>query len=440
MTVAAATGDNDPLSPRSQVRNMALYVASAAMAYTAAPILYVGILQASLCHSLGASDTVANLPYTAFFCALAAPLFITSRFQSVSSIRPMLVANYLITALAGLAVWGILYFPFSTLGRLVAITLHAACIGVTTGVIYVFLWGVVSRGIASRWRGLTFALAYGCGPMFAVAGSIVAQWILSGKLELSLTPALPSASSLTSDSQMLQFPQNFALLYAATSPLMLVGALCACFYVVPQNENGEPPRVRVLANLLQTNREVFSDPVLRRTVMAYLIVVAGSSVVTIMSLYTPQALGRPPEELAGYQTALKFAFKMTTGLVLAWLFARTHAKLGLIVPTGMCLCGVLWVLFMPHTWFLIAFGLMGAGDLYGVYFPNYVMSGSPADRVRHNIAYLQFMSLPVSVAPAALGVVSDLYGHRMAFAAAAFLLSAALLIIICLLPAQPQAK
>jgi hypothetical protein len=221
---------------------------------------------------------------------------------------------------------------------------------------------------------------------------------------------------------------------------MLVGALCASFYVVPRSEGGELPRVPVLANLLQTNREVFHDSALRRTVMAYLLVVAGSSVVTIMSLYTPQALGRPPEELAGYQTALKFAFKMTIGLALGWLFVRTHAKMGLIVPTSMCLCGVLWVLFMPHAWFLVAFGLMGAGDLYGVYFPNYIMSGSPTHRVRHNIAYLQFMSLPVSVAPAALGAISDVYGHRTAFATAACSLTAALFLIICLLPTHPHAK
>jgi hypothetical protein len=274
--------------------------------------------------------------------------------------------------------------------------------------------------------------------MFAVAGSIGAQWILSGKLQISLTPALASASSSPSDSQILQFPQNFALLYAATSPLMLVGALCASFYAVPRSTNGELPGVPVLANLLQTNREVLRNQVLRRTVMAYLLLVAGSSVVTIMTLYTPQALGRPPEELAGYQTALKFAFKMTIGLALGWLFVRTHAKMGLIIPTSMCLCGVLWVLFMPHSWFLLAFGLMGAGDLYGVYFPNYVMSGSPAHRVRHNIAYLQFMSLPVSVAPAALGAISDTYGQVAAFATAALSLTAALLIIIGLLPAQPH--
>jgi hypothetical protein len=109
----------------------------------------------------------------------------------------------------------------------------------------------------------------------------------------------------------------------------------------------------------------------------------------------------------------------------------------LIVPTSLCLCGVLWVLLLPHSWFLFAFGFMGAGDLYAVYFPNYIMSRSSPNKVRHNIAFLQLTSLPVCMAPAALGAISDVFGHRASFVAAAILLAVSLALIIMSLPLDP---
>ena len=34
-------------------------------------------------------------------------------------------------------------------------------------------------------------------------------------------------------------------------------------------------------------------------------------------------------------------------------------------------------MLVPGPWFLLAFGLLGAGELYGVYFPNYILCCSP---------------------------------------------------------------
>jgi len=418
------------------VRNITLYAATAALLYMSAPILYVGIVQASLCHSLGASDTVANLPLTAFYCALATPPLIAWQFHTVGAIKPVLISSYSMAALAGLIVATLLLMPVDSVVQLTAVVFHGACMGATTGVAGVFIWEVVNLGIAPKHRGLTYALAYGAGPLFAVAGSVAAQHILSGNLHLSW-PWMQNEGTAATARYSLSFPANFAVLFAATVPLMGTAAILASRYRLPVPGATVLPRTPLIASLWKTSKQIFHDDVLRRTFTAYVLVVAGSSVITIMSLYTEEAMGRLPEEYVGYQSAIEFAFKMVAGLFLGWLFTRTNPKTGLIVPTALCLCGVLWVLWLPHFLFLAAFGFMGAGDLYAVYFPNYILVRSARDRVRHNIAFLQLVSLPVSAAPTALGAISDAFGKRTSFVTAAFVLTAALTVIIASPPLDP---
>ena len=53
---------------------------------------------------------------------------------------------------------------------------------------------------------------------------------------------------------------------------------------------------------------------------------------------------------------------------------------------------VLWAWFIPGHLYLLAFGIMGAGELGGVYFPNYVISiSSTADSTR-NLAILSLVT------------------------------------------------
>ena len=51
-----------PLSGREQTRNIILYAAINSLVYLAAPVLYVGLVQAALLEKLGADKTTANLP------------------------------------------------------------------------------------------------------------------------------------------------------------------------------------------------------------------------------------------------------------------------------------------------------------------------------------------------------------------------------------------
>jgi len=59
---------------------------------------------------------------------------------------------------------------------------------------------------------------------------------------------------------------------------------------------------------------------------------------------------------------------------------------------------------------------MGAGELGGVYFVNYVISISPPATTTRNIAFLSLVSPVSSVAPAIHGSLTDAYGFNASFA------------------------
>src|SRR5262245_17357758 len=60
------TADDCRLPARVQTRNVILFGLTVGAYYLAAPVLYVGIVQANLLNELGADDVVANLPSTLY--------------------------------------------------------------------------------------------------------------------------------------------------------------------------------------------------------------------------------------------------------------------------------------------------------------------------------------------------------------------------------------
>ena len=46
------------------------------LTFLAVPVTYIDIVQAALCHRLGASATTANLPAAAYFLGAFAPIFL----------------------------------------------------------------------------------------------------------------------------------------------------------------------------------------------------------------------------------------------------------------------------------------------------------------------------------------------------------------------------
>ena len=64
--------------PAAEFRNGLAFTGVTILTYLAAPVLYVGVVQAALCAKLGANATIANLPSTVFILGGVAPLLVSS--------------------------------------------------------------------------------------------------------------------------------------------------------------------------------------------------------------------------------------------------------------------------------------------------------------------------------------------------------------------------
>ena len=127
-----------------------------------------------------------------------------------------------------------------------------------------------------------------------------------------------------------------------------------------------------------------------------------------------------------------------TGLVLGWILVRTHPRLGLLATTFLGLAGLVWALLVPEKWYLLSFGMLGAGELYGIYYQNYLISCSPTSMVRRNLAYASLLALPVTFGPVMFGLISDNYGLRCSIKVAAVLLASTVLLVQFALPRWPS--
>ena len=201
------------LAENLQNRNCAIFAACVSLVYLAAPVLYIGFVQAALCEKLGASDTISNLPSTAYMALAVFPVLIAWLVPQVRLLRPAISLSYAITAVMGLLVAVALVLPIPTWLRIAAMVAHGAILGCTNGVVATFNWEVLGRGVSESRRGRAFTLAYGVGPMFAVVGSLGSQIIVKGEL-FGLRPDwLPQ----------FEYPWNFAMLFGANAPIMGAG-------------------------------------------------------------------------------------------------------------------------------------------------------------------------------------------------------------------------
>ncbi|MFM8286156.1 MAG: MFS transporter [Planctomycetaceae bacterium] len=150
------------------------------------------------------------------------------------------------------------------------------------------------------------------------------------------------------------------------------------------------------------------------------------------------ATAQGEDDTQGLQNLLRFSFKAVTGLALGWLLATRGPRAALVATTGLMLLGMGWALQVTGWWYLLTSGLLGAGELFGAYFPNYVASASSRRSVRANIALLNLLSTGVGFASVLYGWLAATYGLRSSFYAAASLLALALVLIFQTLPRRPQ--
>jgi MFS family permease len=423
-----------PLPYSTQTRNLCIFAANWALIYFASPVTYVGVLQATLVNQLGFTDKEANLPAGVYLWMAPLAVMILCRFPQARMLKPLMIGAFAAATLLGMAVAAALFSPHRMV-LFAALVAYAVVWGCGNGLIASCQWEMVGRGVAESRRGTALALAFGAGPVLAVIASLVSQTILGGAAAGFTVPFVPH----------LEFPWNFAALYGASVPIMLLGALISSFYVLPPSAV-EPPRRPWLESVFGGLSEFVGYRVLLVATIAYVLVYSGHEVLQNLSLYASEAFGARPSDYAGLQMTLRFGAKIVAGFALAWLLVCTHPKMLLIATATLTLSAVIWTLVVPGKWYLAAFAILGAGELFGVYYLNYIVGCSAPEQMRRNIGFASMATMLVGFAPVMYGAISDAFepdkkfGFQMSFVAASALLVTTITLVATTLPAQPKPR
>lgn len=386
-----------PLPRAVQTRNLLVFAGNWGLIYLASPVTYVGVFQATLVDDLKFSNTVANLPATVYLWASPLSVLVLCRFPRVRMLKPLLLTVFLAGALMGALVTVALLSGNPNV-LLAALITYAAVWGCANGVSAACQWEMIGRGVSASRRGQALTLSFGFGPMLAVLASVVSQSILPAKDVGLALPFIPR----------LDYPWNFAVLYGASIPIMLLAAFLSSLYVTPPPAI-EPPRQPFLVSVFGGFGEYFRYRLLLIATIAYVLVYSGHEVMQNMSLYGKEMLR---QDYAGYQMTLRFGFKIFAGFALGWLLIKTNPKALLIATASLTFISVAWALAVPGMWYLISFGILGAGELFGVYYLNYILGCSPPENMRRNIGFASMATMLVGFAPIIYGTISDGFGRQ----------------------------
>lgn len=442
-----------PLGRGAQTRNLLLFAACTGLQYLAAPVGYVGVTQASLCDKLGASATVANLPATMYFAGTAVPLVIAWFVPYVAYLKRTLIVCYAANAAALAGVAAVLYGPLPDEIKIASVIGQAAVAGMTMAAAIMFLWEVVGRGVSAARRGPALALAFGVGPLLAALSSFGSQLVLAGKFAGFTIPAfdlfglsMPAVHvpDLVVSSQ--EFPGNFAALYALAAPVIALAALLAFFFIVPLPER-EAVREPFVQGVFGGIWNYLNDRVLFTALVVTFLVYAGNAIPSNLNLYTKEVAGELPAQYAGLQNTLRFACKAVAGLLLGWLLTRTSPRAGLLATAAIGVAAVLWPLAVTGPWYHAAFVIFGAGELVGVYAPNYILSASRKQDMRRNLAIVTLLMAPGAVFGLLFGAIADVgkrwgagVGFQLSFAVCAAFILAGIVLAVLRLPSRPATE
>lgn len=429
MAVAPDDKDFCLLPEEQQRRNSLVYIINWSAMYFIAPVSYVGILHADILKGYEFNDKMANLPAAVNAWVLPVPVILAWMLTSTRFLRPMLMGSYVVLAALGITIAALFQSssPNLLLGALVA---HAGMNGIVGGVLTMCMWEILKTGMSEKRRGITLSLAFSIGPMFAVLGSACSDLILSGNF-IDLIKVTP-----------LERPWNYITIFGITGPLMLSLVFTSIFVTVP-------PRSEHQENLtLRQNLDgmvgYLGNYRILLALAAFLLTYAGCSyIMPNLGLYVTDVTGEPAENYTGAKMALRFGCKCAYGLLLGLLMVRFNSKVPLLLTTGTCIVGIAWALIVseqnviPGKWYLLAFGFLGAGELFYLYFMNYIVSCAPAENIRQYAAYTGLFPVVLGFVAVLYGKVSDDYGYRASiWLALAFLLTA-MVIIMLTLPKQP---
>jgi MFS family permease len=470
-----------PLDSAAQRRNLVLFACCTGLIYLAAPVLYVGITQASLCNKLGADARTSNLPGTLFFAMTAAPALMAWLSPQVRTLLRNLSLCYFVSGAMLLTIALTLLADVPVAVKLAVVILQGGVSGATMPTAIALLWEVIGRGSDESKRGWALSLAFGAGPLLAVAGSFAQTALLGGQFFGWTLPGV-------------EYPKNFAILFGAGAPVMMLAAWLARRFNVPPAlvEPTREPARQVLGLLLGLPalfaavalthaatvaesevlrwlgwlsaavaavaiihhfRSVLSQRTLLLATIVTLLVYAGNMIPTNMNLYSSVALGGDPDKYAGVQNMLRFGFKVVAGAALGQLLTRTSPRAGLLATSLIYVVAPLWAATVTGPWYLLAFGIFGAGELVGVYSPNYLVSASRSSDLRRNMAFMTMMMVPAAPAGYLYGSIVDLaqrqgwtwagmdsvtLGFRLSFLVCSLFVMSGIICTLVLLPRHPK--
>lgn len=478
-----------PLTWPQQRWNLILFALCTGTQYLAAPVLYVGITQASLCDRLGADTRTANLPGTLFFAMTAMPALIAWISPRVSSLKRNLCLCYGASALMLGTLALVLNLPVSNEVKIAMVVLQGGISGAVMPAAIAFLWEAVARGSDESRRGLALGLAFGAGPLLAVLGSFAQTALLGGNLFGLI------------EFHGLEYPTKFIILFGVGAPIMALSAVLSQFFVIAPTEQ-EPERepvasvlglliglplmfasvvlmhfsshstssgavatsstmellgfatgIAAAVALIYHFRCILQQRVLLLATLVTVLVYAGNVIPSNMNLYAKEALGDLPEKYAGVQNILRFSFKVVAGALLGWILTRTNPRFGIVTTSSIFVLSQIWAMLVKGPWYLVASGIHGAGELVGVYAPNYIVSASRTNELRRNMAFVTMLMVPAAPAGylygaivdtvqksgrTAFGLNSTALGFRLSFFVCGCLILSGIILAIIMLPAKPR--
>jgi hypothetical protein len=374
--------------------NGTVYAVANWMIYLAAPVTYVGNVQAALFDHLHASAAVANLPASVYMFGSFAPLVASWAIPARLEQKTVVICHSLMAVLM-ILVSGALMLPCSDLVRIGAVLAQSFAQGLLNSIVHVYLLQCINRGTTDWGRARAFKLAFGVGPVAAVAGSLGAQFVLDHGIAGLSTSA------------------SFGLLYVFGGLAMAAIAVLTRTFSVPYFP--PTPREEWWSFLQETARSLVRSRSMALLFTAYVFWHCALFAMPNLTLYSKQVLQRDPSDFVGVSMALRFGCKALTGFVLAAIALRWSARATLLTVNALIGVALLWAAFVPGYLYLFAFGLMGAGELGGAYFPYYVSAVFPVASGTRDLSLLSLASPVASMAPAFHGFLTDRFGFGASF-------------------------
>ncbi len=388
------TKDHGPaaISASDDRFNQHVFAVTYVLLLLAAPVTYIGILQAAICNRLGAGAFLSNLPASGFLLGAAVPLIIAWTVPSRQD-KAMATGAYLASAVSIALVAVTLGFEAPRSVILSAILLQGLAQGVSANIALVYTYQCLGRGTSEVGRARAVRLGLTLGPIAAVVGSLATQVAISQRF-----------SSLT-------FPRDFALIYSLAIPCVAGAAWNTHRYRLPAV--AAIPRSTLSEFAKQIASGIQSEHI--RLCAAFALWNCVTSTIPNLALYFKTALGHDPRDFSGLMLALRFGCKCAAGLLLGSLAIRRGFRPAAALTVALAGFAVSWAWTVPGLWYLGCFGLMGAGELGGAYFPNVMISISPQPSTTRHLSLLTLMTVVGSIATAAHGALADRFGFPASF-------------------------